>query len=769
MHQPLEPPGPQPLGYGKCSPVGSDAGKAAGCSAGSEASGGIGKGPVICSAICGNPYAGLVSHLRAAWLSGKTRPLEYRMAQLEALGRFLDEKKQDILDATALDMGKPSFEAYFTEILLCKNNLNDTLNNLSHWMKDEYVDKNLVTQLDSAFIHKDPYGVVLIIGPWNYPINLLLVPLIGAIAAGNCVVMKPSEISRNVERLVAETLPRYLDKDCFAVVTAGTEETTRLLENKFDYIFFTGSPSMGRIVMTAAAKHLTPVTLELGVKNPCYVSDTCNVQNVARRVAWGRFFNAGQTCVAPDYVLCSLEMQEKLLVALREAITEFYGPNPQESPDFARIVGDKHFQRVQALLRSGRVAIGGQTDAQTRYIGGEPSAGEDKQWWLLCQRHHHAHDAHLAALWRHRAERPGPLPRTLQLRHLLAPAGRAAPRGRPKSPQHPPVPALRPAPPPTAPCHHRNQAPRCLHPPLSRNKHPLPLPPTLLFRPTASARPIAAPPHCRPAQSTQLRAPRANEKRAWRRLPRPLHGGPPRDPGAAVRLRRCPWRLRSARGVRTPRVLGGAGPAMAALRLLYRAACAGPPAPLGYLRPLSTSHPRDSYKYVNVQEPAMDMRSITDRAAQTLLWTELFRGLAMTLSYLFREPATINYPFEKGPLSPRFRGEHALRRYPSGEERCIACKLCEAVCPAQAITIEAEPRADGSRRTTRYDIDMTKCIYCGFCQEACPVDAIVEGPNFEFSTETHEELLYNKEKLLNNGDKWEAEIAANIQADYLYR
>ncbi|RXN13895.1 NADH dehydrogenase [ubiquinone] iron-sulfur mitochondrial [Labeo rohita] len=144
-------------------------------------------------------------------------------------------------------------------------------------------------------------------------------------------------------------------------------------------------------------------------------------------------------------------------------------------------------------------------------------------------------------------------------------------------------------------------------------------------------------------------------------------------------------------------------------------------------------------------------------------------SLGMTMSYLFREPATINYPFEKGPLSPRFRGEHALRRYPNGEERCIACKLCEAVCPAQAITIEAETRADGSRRTTRYDIDMTKCIYCGFCQEACPVDAIVEGPNFEYATETHEELLYNKEKLLNNGDRWEAEIAANIQADYLYR
>merc|ERR1719305_1000368 len=149
--------------------------------------------------------------------------------------------------------------------------------------------------------------------------------------------------------------------------------------------------------------------------------------------------------------------------------------------------------------------------------------------------------------------------------------------------------------------------------------------------------------------------------------------------------------------------------------------------------------------------------------------TELARGAWLCVETFFAPKATINYPYEKGFLSPRFRGEHVLRRYPSGEERCIACKLCEAICPAQAITIEAEVREDGARHTTRYDIDMTKCIYCGFCQEACPVDAIVEGPNFEFSTETHEELLYNKEKLLNNGDKWEAEIAANIEADYLYR
>jgi NADH-quinone oxidoreductase subunit I len=158
-----------------------------------------------------------------------------------------------------------------------------------------------------------------------------------------------------------------------------------------------------------------------------------------------------------------------------------------------------------------------------------------------------------------------------------------------------------------------------------------------------------------------------------------------------------------------------------------------------------------------------------DRTARSLFLTEIAQGFALTLRYMFKPKVTVNYPYEKGPLSPRFRGEHALRRYANGEERCIACKLCEAICPAQAITIEAEPREDGSRRTTRYDIDMTKCIYCGFCQEACPVDAIVEGPNFEFSTETREELMYNKDKLLANGDRWEPELAANLRADAPYR
>ena len=158
-----------------------------------------------------------------------------------------------------------------------------------------------------------------------------------------------------------------------------------------------------------------------------------------------------------------------------------------------------------------------------------------------------------------------------------------------------------------------------------------------------------------------------------------------------------------------------------------------------------------------------------DRTARGMLLSELVTGMSLTLRYFFRRKATINYPEEKTPQSSRFRGLHALRRYPNGEERCIACKLCEAICPAQAITIEAEPRSDGSRRTTRYDIDMTKCIYCGLCEEACPVDAIVEGPNFEFATETREELMYNKDKLLENGDRWEPELARRLEMDAPYR
>uniref|UniRef100_A0A2K6H0S0 Aldehyde dehydrogenase n=1 Tax=Propithecus coquereli TaxID=379532 RepID=A0A2K6H0S0_PROCO len=270
-----------------------------------------------------DPFEDTLRQLRGAFNTGRTRPAEFRAAQLRGLGRFLEDNKQLLQDALAQDLHK-------------------------------------ATQLDSAFIRKEPFGLVLIVAPWNYPLNLTLVPLVGALAAGNCVVLKPSEISTSVEKVLAEVLPRYLDQSCFAVVLGGPQEMAQLLEHKFDYIFFTGSPRVGRIVMTAAAKHLTPVTLELGGKNPCYVDDNCDPQTVANRVAWFRYFNAGQTCVAPDYILCSPETQERLLPALQSAITRFYGDDPQSSPNLGRIINQKQFQRLRALLGCGRVAIGGQ-------------------------------------------------------------------------------------------------------------------------------------------------------------------------------------------------------------------------------------------------------------------------------------------------------------------------------------------------------------------------------------------------------------------------
>ncbi|XP_071988116.1 aldehyde dehydrogenase family 3 member B1-like [Engystomops pustulosus] len=313
-------------------------------------------------------YSSTITRLRRSFRDGKTRPLQFRISQLEALGKFLEENKIQILESLKKDLNKPSFEAELSELSLVKSEINLALNNLGSWMKDEHVSRNMVTMMDTAFIRKEPFGVALIIAPWNYPVHLSLIPLVGAIAAGNCAVLKPSEISQNTEKLLADGLPRYLDKDCFAVVQAGVDDTTRLLENKFDFIFFTGNPHVGKIIMTAAAKHLTPVTLELGGKNPCYVHDECDIPNAARRIAWSRFFNAGQTCLAPDYVLCSNNIKDKLLSALKTTIHEFYGEDPKLSPDFGRIISDRHFKRVSALLAYGKIVTGGQTDEADKYI-----------------------------------------------------------------------------------------------------------------------------------------------------------------------------------------------------------------------------------------------------------------------------------------------------------------------------------------------------------------------------------------------------------------
>ncbi|XP_005864398.1 PREDICTED: aldehyde dehydrogenase family 3 member B2-like [Myotis brandtii] len=315
-----------------------------------------------------DPFEDTLQRLREAFSSGRTRPAEFRAAQLKGLGRFLQDNKQLLQEALAQDLRKSAFQADVSEIILCQKEVDLALRNLHAWMKDQPVAKNLLTQLSSAFIRKEPFGLVLILSPWNYPVNLTLLPLVGALAAGNCVVLKPSEISQGTEKVLAEVLPQYLDQSCFAVMLGGPEETGQLLKHKFDYILFTGSPRVGKIVMAAAAKHLTPVTLELGGKNPCYVDDNCDAQTVANRVAFFRYFNAGQTCVAPDYILCSPEMQERLVPALQSAITRFYGEDPRASPDLGRIVSEKHFQRLRGLLGCGRVAIGGQSEESDRYI-----------------------------------------------------------------------------------------------------------------------------------------------------------------------------------------------------------------------------------------------------------------------------------------------------------------------------------------------------------------------------------------------------------------
>ncbi|KAM8928871.1 LOW QUALITY PROTEIN: aldehyde dehydrogenase family 3 member B1-like [Lycaon pictus] len=316
-----------------------------------------------------DPLADTLRRLREAFSAGRTRSPEFRAAQLKGLGRFLQENKQLLQEALAQDLHKSVFEAETSELLMCQNEVDLALKNLHNWMKDEPVAKNLFTQLDSAFIQKEPFGLVLIIAPWNYPVNLPLVLLVGALATGNCVVLKPSELSKSTEKVLAEVLPQYLDQSCFAVVLGGPQETRQPLEHQFDYIFFPGSPRVGRIVVAVPAKHLTPVTLELGGKNPCYVDDDCDPQTVANRVAWFRYFNCGQTCVAPDYVLCSPHTRERLLPALQSAITRFYGEDPRRSPSLGRVVSDKHFRRLRGLLGCGRVAIGGQSDEDERSIG----------------------------------------------------------------------------------------------------------------------------------------------------------------------------------------------------------------------------------------------------------------------------------------------------------------------------------------------------------------------------------------------------------------
>ncbi|MEV4742851.1 aldehyde dehydrogenase family protein [Streptomyces sp. NPDC049555] len=309
-----------------------------------------------------------VARLRAAFRTGRTRPLAWRTAQLHALRTLLTEEAAALADALHRDLGKSAYEAHRTEIGFTIREIDHTLEHLEDWLRPQPADVPEHLAGASAWTQYDPLGVVLVIAPWNYPAQLLLTPLLGALAAGNAVVAKPSELAPATSAVLARLLPQYLDADAVAVVEGGVPETTELLAERFDHIFYTGNGTVGRIVMAAAARHLTPVTLELGGKSPVFVDRGTDPQEVARRLAAGKFLNAGQTCVAPDYVLTDPETARALEPALARAVEELYGPDPAAGDRYGRIVNERHFDRLTALLDSGRVVTGGDSDRDTKYI-----------------------------------------------------------------------------------------------------------------------------------------------------------------------------------------------------------------------------------------------------------------------------------------------------------------------------------------------------------------------------------------------------------------
>ncbi len=312
--------------------------------------------------------SGLVAGLRSTFNAGRTRPLSWRREQLGRLKAMIADLEGELFAALEEDLGKPGFESWLGETGFVTSEIDYAVKRVGFWMKPRWVRTSMLNQPGSSYVHPEPLGVALIIGAWNYPFLISILPLVGAIAAGNCAVVKPSEVSANTSAVIARGVRDYLDGDAIRVVEGGVPETTALLKEQFDHIFYTGGGIVGRIVMEAAARNLTPVTLELGGKSPCLVDRGVDLKVAARRIAWGRFLNAGQTCVSPDYVLAHEEIEEELLDHLKSALRRFYGADPRQSPDYARIINEMHFGRLEALLGSGEVVTGGQTDASDLYI-----------------------------------------------------------------------------------------------------------------------------------------------------------------------------------------------------------------------------------------------------------------------------------------------------------------------------------------------------------------------------------------------------------------
>lgn len=311
--------------------------------------------------------ASTVDGARAAFGAGRTAPIAWRRATLSRLQELLGEHEERLLGALAADLGKPALEAWVTEIGFCLTDIDFTLAHLEQWAKPDRVATPVAFQPGSSVVRREPLGVVAVIAPWNYPVQLLLAPACAAIAAGNAVVLKPSELAPHTAEALG-ALIADLGDPAVVLVQGGVAETTELLAQRFDHIVYTGNGNVAKVVMRAAAEHLTPVTLELGGKSPAIVSRHADIAVAAKRIAWGKFVNAGQTCIAPDYVLVEAPVHDELVAAIGAAVTEMYGADPQASADYGRIVNDSHFHRLEKLLDSGTVAVGGQADADTRYI-----------------------------------------------------------------------------------------------------------------------------------------------------------------------------------------------------------------------------------------------------------------------------------------------------------------------------------------------------------------------------------------------------------------
>lgn len=310
----------------------------------------------------------LVNKQREFFATGITKEVAYRLKHLRQLGKSIHNHEGEILEALKMDLNKAPFEAYATEVGITLEELRFVIRKLTSWAEPKRIRTTIINQIASSKVYSEPYGVALIMSPWNYPFMLTMEPLIGAIAAGNCAVVKPSKDSPNTSMVIEIILKEVFFNSYVAVVQGGREANKSLLEQKFDYIFFTGSVAVGKVVMGAASKHLTPVTLELGGKSPCIVDETANIELAARRIVWGKFNNAGQTCVAPDYIYAHSDIKEALLSKMKEYVIRFYGKQPCRNEDFPKIINEKHFHRLLGLLEGEHIVIGGEASETTNQI-----------------------------------------------------------------------------------------------------------------------------------------------------------------------------------------------------------------------------------------------------------------------------------------------------------------------------------------------------------------------------------------------------------------